>query len=38
VEILAGASALDALLARTDGQRHLADPWGTQVTLTPKAD
>ena len=37
VEILADGAALDAILARTGGQLHLADPWGTQVTLTPKA-
>jgi catechol 2,3-dioxygenase len=37
VEILADAPALDALLGRTGGQRHLADPWGTQVTLSAKA-
>ena len=37
VEILADASQMDALLARTGGQRHLSDPWGTSVTLAPKA-
>ncbi|EYD75272.1 Glyoxalase family protein [Rubellimicrobium mesophilum DSM 19309] len=37
VEILADGSAMDALLTRTGGQRHLADPWGTSVTLNAKA-
>jgi len=37
VEILAEPAALEGLLARTGGQRHLADPWGTSVTLAPKA-
>ena len=37
MEILADAAGMDALLARTGGQRHLSDPWGTLVTLTPKA-
>ena len=37
VEILADAGALGEVLARTGGQRQVADPWGTQVTLAPKA-
>jgi hypothetical protein len=37
VEILADPDAMETLLARTGGQRHLADPWGTPVTLTAKA-
>jgi len=37
VEILAGPAALDAILARTEGNRQLTDPWGTSVTLAPKA-
>ena len=37
VEILAAQSDLDAILTRTGGQRHLADPWGTPITITSKA-
>ena len=37
LEILADADEFDGLLSRTGGQRHLADPWGTSITLTRKA-
>ncbi len=36
VEILADAQAMEAVLARNGGQRHLNDPWGTSVTMAPK--
>lgn len=36
VEILADATALAAIAARSDGQTRLTDPWGTQITLTEK--
>ncbi|WP_210527343.1 VOC family protein [Rubellimicrobium arenae] len=36
LEILAEGPALEAILLRTGGTRHVADPWGTSITLTRK--
>ncbi len=37
LEILAAGPEFVAVMSRTGAQTHLADPWGTSVTLTRKA-